>query len=186
MVVAQLCIYLPSTLMTTTPPHNRARYAPYLLPDAISVASENSVITLTTPSDSPYLLPTYDPNTIHVLKEYVPLKGRVHRGYCCMKHGRIRWYKKTRLYCSTCSDEDKKFYYCLGFSKISLATRTCFLEHQHSMSLRYSWLLSLSPFHHLPYLLNFFVIVFFLFQWSLPILFLLTVWMHVMTAQSDI
>ena len=86
----------------------------------------------------------------------VPLLGRFHRWYCCMKHGRKRCYKKTWFYCCTCSDEDKKFYYCHGFSEISLVTRTCFLEHQHSVSLGYVWFLCLSPFHTLLYLLNFF------------------------------
>ena len=33
--------------------------------------------------------------------------------------------------------EDKKFYYCQGFSSITVATRTCILEHQHTMSLGY-------------------------------------------------
>ena len=127
----------PITIDDRPPPHKRTQYAPDLLPPAISVASENVVRTLTTPSDSPDQLPTDDPNTIHVLKKFFPLKGRVNIEYCCRKHGLIRCYKKTRFYCSTCSDEDKKFYYCHGFSKISLATRTCFLEHQHSMSLGY-------------------------------------------------
>ena len=73
-----------------------------------------------------------------------------------MKHGRKRFYKKTWFYCSTFSDKDKKFYDCHGFSKTSLGTSTCFLEQQHSMSLGYGWLLFLSPFHPLLYLLNLF------------------------------
>ena len=60
------------------------------------------------------------------------------------------------FYFSTCSDEDKKSCYCHGFSRISLATRTCFLEHQHSMSLRFGSLLCLSSFHPLLFLLNLF------------------------------
>ena len=127
----------PITIDDRPPPPKRARYVPNLLPDTISVASENTVSTLTTPSDFPDNLPTDGPKTLHVMKKYVPVKGRVHRGYCCRKHGRKRFYKKTRFYCSTCSDEDKKFYYCQGFSSINVATRTCFLEHQHTMSLGY-------------------------------------------------
>ena len=69
---------------------------------------------------------------------------------------RKRCYKNKMFYCSTCSDEDKKFYYCQGFSKISSVTRTCFLKHQHYMSLDYGWLLCLSPLHPLLYLLNLF------------------------------
>ena len=53
------------------PPHKRARYTPYLLPAAISVASENYVSTLATPSDSPDILPTDDPNILHVMKNMI-------------------------------------------------------------------------------------------------------------------
>ena len=136
-LVAQLCIYLPSPLIIDPPAHKRAQYAPDLLPFVIYVASENSVITLTTPSDFLDLIPTDDPNTLHVLNKYVHLKGRVKIGYCCRKHGRIRCNKNTRFYCSTLSDEDKKFYYCHGFYRISLAKRTFLLEHQNSISLRF-------------------------------------------------
>ena len=73
-----------------------------------------------------------------------------------MKHDKKRCYKNTRFYFSTCSDEDKKFYYCHGFSNIILETRNCFLEHQHYISRRYVLLLCLSPFHPLIYLLNLF------------------------------
>ena len=53
---------------------------------AISVASENSFSTFTTPSDSPDLLPYDDPNSIHVMKMYLTVRGRFHKGYCCRKH----------------------------------------------------------------------------------------------------
>ena len=76
----------------------KACYTPDLLPAAISVASENSVSTLTTPSDLPDILPTDYHNTLHVMEKYMPLEGRVHRGYCCRKYGRKRCYKKTRFY----------------------------------------------------------------------------------------
>ena len=77
-------MHLPPITIDDIPhPHKRARYTPYLIPAAISVASENDVSTLTTPSDSPYILPTDDPNTLNVMKKYMHLKGRVHRGYCC-------------------------------------------------------------------------------------------------------
>ena len=137
-------------------PHKRARYTPYLLTDAISVASENYVITLTTPYDSPYLLPTDAPTTLHILKKYVPLKVRAKIEYCWRKHGQIICYKNTRFYCSTLSDQDKRFYYCYGFSSISSKTRTWFLEHQHYMSQLFGWLLCLSSFDPLLYLLNLF------------------------------
>ena len=122
-LVTHIWIYLSSPFMIylPPPPHKRSRYAPDLIPSAISVASENYVSTLTTPSNFEYLLPTDYPNTLHVLKKDVLLKGRLHRGYCCRKHGRIRWYKNTKCYFSTCSGEDNKFYYFHGFSKISLA-----------------------------------------------------------------
>ena len=62
-------MHLPTiTIDYRTPPHKRARYAPYLLPPAISVAFEDYFSTLTTPSNSPDILPTDDNNTIHVMK----------------------------------------------------------------------------------------------------------------------
>ena len=146
----------PITIYDSPPPHKRSCYAPDQLPAAIYAASENYVITLTTLNDLPDLLPTDGPNTFHVMKKDMPLKGGFNRGYCCRKHGRIIWYKNTRFYCSTCSDEDKKFF------KISLVTRTCFLGHQHSMSLRFGLFLCLHPFHPLLYLLNLYVLVSFL------------------------
>ena len=133
-LLAQIFIYLPSQFMIYPSPHKRGWYTPYLLPAAISVASESYVSTLTTPSDFPYLLPTDAPTTLHITKKDVHLKVRVNREYCWRKHGQIICYKKTRLYFSTCSDQDKRFYYCREFSSISSETRTCFLEHQNSMS----------------------------------------------------
>ena len=106
----------PVTIEYRPPPHKRAQYAPDLLTVVISVSSENSIITLNTPSDYPGLLPTDDPNALHVIKKDVPLKGRFNRGYCSMKHGQIICYKKTRLYCSTFSDKDKKFMIVIGFT----------------------------------------------------------------------
>ena len=102
----------PITIDDRPHPPKRARYAPNLLPATISVASENSVSTLTTPSDLTDILSTDGQKNVHILKKGLPVNGRVHRGYCCRKHGRIRCYKNTRFYCSTCSDEDNKFYYC--------------------------------------------------------------------------
>ena len=88
----------PITIDDRPPLYKRAQYTRYLLPAAISVVSENSVRTLTTPSDSPDLLPTDDLNTLHAMKKYFPLKFRFKIGYCCRKHGRTRCYKKTRFY----------------------------------------------------------------------------------------
>ena len=65
-----------------------------------------------------------------------------------------RCYKKTILYSSACSDKNTKFYYYYNFSRIFSETKTRFLEHQCSMSLRFSWLLCLSLFHPSLYLLN--------------------------------
>ena len=132
-LVAQICIYFSSPLMID-PVRIKEPGTPDLLPDAISVASENSVSTLTTPYNSLDLLTSDDPNTLHVMNKDVPFKGRVNRIYCCRKHSQIICYKKTSFYRSTCSDKKNKFYCCRGFSRISSETRTCFLEHQHSMS----------------------------------------------------
>ena len=79
----------PITIDDRPPPPKRARYAPNLLSATISVASEKSVSTLTTPSDLPDILPTDGQKNVHVLKKGLPVKGRVHRGYCCRIHGRI-------------------------------------------------------------------------------------------------
>ena len=62
--------------------HKRSRYTLDMLPAAISVSSENYCSNLTTPSDSPDLLPTDALTTLYVMKKYVPLKGSVNIGYC--------------------------------------------------------------------------------------------------------
>ena len=76
----------PITIDDRSPPHKIARYAPDLLPAAISVASENSVSNLTIPSDYPQLLPSSDTNPLHFMNKDDPYLGRVRIGYCCMKH----------------------------------------------------------------------------------------------------
>ena len=82
-------LYLPPvTFDDRLPPHKRSRYTPDLLPAEIYIASENSVSTLTTTSDFPYLLPSDYHNTLHVMNKYVPFQGRFNRGYCCRKHGK--------------------------------------------------------------------------------------------------
>ena len=53
----------------------------------------------------------------------------------------IIFYKNTRLYFSACSDKNNKWYYYCGFSRINSETRTCFLEHKHSMWQFFTWLL---------------------------------------------
>ena len=68
----------PITFDDKPRPHKKACYTPDLLPANISVALENSFSTLTTPSYSLYLLPSDDPNTIHVMKMDVPVLGRMH------------------------------------------------------------------------------------------------------------
>ena len=118
-LVAHICIYLPSPLRIYPYPHKRVQYTPDMLPAAISVSSENSVITLTTSYDSLDILPTDDPNTLHVMKKDAPYSCRVKIGYCCRKHGQKRCYKKTRFSCSTCSDDDKIFYYCHGIYRLN-------------------------------------------------------------------
>ena len=105
-------------------PHKISWYNPYLIPTDISVASENYVSTLTTPSDYPDLLPSDDHNTLHIMKKGVTLKGMFNRGYCYRKHGQIRCYKNTRFYCSTWSDKKNIVCYFHGFSSISSETRT--------------------------------------------------------------
>ena len=141
-------------------PHKRACYTPDLLPAAISVASENYFSTLTTTSYLPDLLPSDDPNTLHVMKRGVTFLGRAKIGYCCRKHDKKRCYKKTRFCCSTCSDKNKKFYYCHGFFRIKSDTRTCLIDHQHFYGQLFSLLMCLPPFHPLLYLLKSFLCLF--------------------------
>ena len=86
-LVSQLCIYLPSPLMIDPPLHKRSQYTPDMLLAAIYFPSENYLSNLTTPSDSPDILPTYDTNTLHVMKKYEPYRGRDKIWYCCRKHG---------------------------------------------------------------------------------------------------
>ena len=101
-------LHLPTIAIDYRPrPHKISQYTPDMLPDAISVDSENYVSTFTTLSDSPNILTYDDHNTIHVMKKYVPFKGRVNRGYFCRKHGQIICYKNTRFYFSTFSDNKK-------------------------------------------------------------------------------
>ena len=105
------------------------------------------------------------------MKKYVPFLGRANIGYFSRKHGQIRCYKKMRFYRFTWSDKKDKTYYCNDFSRIISETRTCFLEHQHSMSQ-----FSVDCFVCLPYILyftcwNVFVLVLFLFHWPLPIIY---------------
>ena len=52
--------------------YKRARYTLDLIPDAISVASENSVRNLTTPSDYPDLFPSDDPRPLHEMNNHEP------------------------------------------------------------------------------------------------------------------
>ena len=120
------------------------------------------------PSDSPDLLPSYDPNTLDVIKKDVHILGRVKWGYCCEKHDKKICYKNTWFYWSTWYDKTKEFYYCRVFSRISSETRSCFLGHKHSMSPFFSWLLCLYPIHPLLYLLNLFCACFLIFPLITP------------------
>ena len=77
-------------------PDKRARYTPDLIPDAISVSSEKSVSTLTTPSDSPRLLILTSDNNHHhhSMKKYEPYHGKMKRGYCSSKCDEKGWKKR--------------------------------------------------------------------------------------------
>ena len=87
-------------------PDKRARYTPDLLPAAIFVTFENSVSTLTTPSDSiQFLVLAYDyPNPHHAMNKDDPYRVREKRGYCFRKCDE-KYAKKAMFYCSTCSNE---------------------------------------------------------------------------------
>ena len=181
-------------------PHKIARDTPDLLPYTISVASENSVSNFTTPYDSPkiILLPSSDTNYLHAINKYDSNHGRVKIGYCYSKHDEIIFYQKTRFYWFTCSEKDKKFYYCHGFSRINLETSNWFMEHQSCMEQMFSLLLCLYPFNTLIYLLNSFCSGFLPIplitpcsnpcvwsDWNFDLVFIFTVLMHVVTSLSD-
>ena len=69
--------------------------------------------------------------------------------------------QKIRFYWSPSSDKDMKRYFCLGFSRSNWETSNCFVEHQHYMDHRFSWLVCLSLFYSLLYLSNSFVCLFY-------------------------
>ena len=89
----------PITFGDRPRPHKISCYTPDLLLAAIYFATGISFSTLTTPSDFPDLLPSVDPNTLHVMNMYARVLGRVHRVYFCRKHNQKGCYKKTRIYC---------------------------------------------------------------------------------------
>ena len=76
----------PITIDDRPHPHKIACHTPYLIPAEIYVASENYSSTLTTPSDSPDLLHSDDPNPLRVMNKNGPYSSRVKGGYCCRKH----------------------------------------------------------------------------------------------------
>ena len=71
---------LPIAFYDRPQPHIRDRYTPYLIPDSISVESDNYFIYLATPSNYPDILPSDDPNTLSFMNKYLPLLVRVKRG----------------------------------------------------------------------------------------------------------
>ena len=130
----------------------------------------NYFSTLTTPSDSPDLLPSDDPNTLHVMKKDVTFLGRVKRGYFCRKHDKKYSTKRQGSVASHALIRTRNFIIVIGFS---------WLIQRQGL---YSWNIkiichnfSVNPFC-LPSILYFtcwtlFLFVFFLFCWSLPVLY---------------
>ena len=78
----------PITTDDRTHPHKIARYTPDLLSVDISVASENSVSALITPSDLArlFLLPSDDPNPLHSIFKYKHYHDKVIKSYCWRNH----------------------------------------------------------------------------------------------------
>ena len=68
------CNLPPITIDNRTYPDKGSRYTPDIIPYTISVASEKSVSTLNTPSDSPQpsILTSNYPNHHHTMKKYKP------------------------------------------------------------------------------------------------------------------
>ena len=158
----------PSTIDDRPRLHKSSWYNPDLLPASISVASETSSITLTTPSDSPDILTSYYLNTLHVMNKYLPFQGRVHRGYWCRKDGQKYATKRQGSFSSYALIRTRKFVIFIGFPG---------LFHRQGLSSWkiniiyhnfFSWLLCLSPFHTLLYRLNFFCACFLPFPLITP------------------
>ena len=167
-----LALYLPPITIGGRPsPQKRSQYAPDLLPDAISVASEYYVITLTTPSDFPDLLPTDDTNTFHVVKKYMPLRFRLNVGYCCRKYGRKYATKRQGSIAPHALIKTRYFILFIGFPGL--------FQRQGLASWNINILCHNVLFDCcvcLPSILYFtcwtcFVLVFFLFHWSLPLIY---------------
>ena len=116
----------PITFDDIPHPRKRSRYYLDLLPSDISVASENYFSTFTT------LLIIHISFLLMIL-----ILSVLWRNVCLSSVGRKEntaavnmikvCYRKTRLYCSTCSDKYTIFYYFYGFSRINSETRACFL-----------------------------------------------------------
>ena len=89
----------PITIDDSTYLDKRAHYTPYLIPAAISFASENYVSNLTNPSDMPHVLVLNfdDPNPQHYINKDKPFHVKVKRGYCYRKCDGKTCYKKSDL-----------------------------------------------------------------------------------------
>ena len=150
----------PITIDEIPLPQKRAWYTPDLLPAAIYVASGNSVSNLSTPFDSPDILSTDDTNTLHLIKNICPWKvgwkydnivWNMVEKYVTKRQGSIDLHALIRV---------RDFTIVMGFPGSVQRQGLVSLENQHYMSPFSIWLLCLSPFHPLIYLLNLFCVCF--------------------------
>ena len=109
--------------------HKRSHYTPDLIQATISVAFENSVSTLNTPSNSTGFLTFNDHNTLHVMKKYEPYLGKVKIGYCYRKHDKKDATKIQGSIASYTLKKTRNFIPIMGFSSNNSETRNLLLEH---------------------------------------------------------
>ena len=98
--------------------HKRAHYAQDMLPYTIYVASENSVGTFTTPSDSPLLLimPSDYPNLPHAMNKDEPYRERVKIIYCSRKNDEKICYERRGSIAPRTLIKTRNFITVMGFT----------------------------------------------------------------------
>ena len=170
-LIYRICIYLPSYFMIY-PARIKDPNIPQICSHMTSLLPlKKYVSTFTTPSDLTDILPSDDPNTIHIMKKYVNLFGRVHRGYCCMKHDKKDATKRQGSIAPHALIITRNFIIVMGFPGL--------VQRQGLASWNINILchnFSVGCWFCLPSVLYFtcwtcFVIFFFLFHLSLPVIY---------------
>ena len=122
----------PITIDDITYPKKRSCYTSDLLLSAISIASENYVSNLNTPSDLPrlFLLPFENPYHLHAIKIDETYCSRAKIGYCCREKNEKDATKRQ----DSIAPRALIYVNILLLSCISLINsepRTCLMEHKY-------------------------------------------------------